>query len=335
MKRVVLLTCRQPDFATSQAIEHLSTGLSGDYQFDHLRLYPGSMLAQIGLARPLRQASSGCQLVHAFGHRAMMLATLLVDAPILYTPLADDPASAVGWVRSAMSRRNLRLLSLSVGEDRLFVSGGVEPSRTHLVRPGVRLGQTLAPDPATRKALGLKPDDIALLAVGESLRSDNHLMAMHTMSILNSIQPRWKMLLWGTASDSDVVRQLHWDWGTDMLVDARNILGNSTTFAQVLVAADLGLITSPQRVSVAPILTCMAHGLPLVAPATPEISEALEDRHTALLYSPTKPRAAAQRVLALYEDPRLQRQLADQSRAEAYELFPISRFLDEVRQIYA
>lgn len=334
MKRILLVTEREPDFGTSTCVEQLLTGLSGDYDFAHLRLYPGGLAAQIGLVARLRSAGQPAHLVHAFGYRAMQVATLLLNAPILYTPLADDPVRAIRWTRAAMSRRDLRLLSLSSGEDRPFVSGGFPSERSHLLRPGVRLGRTLAPDHATRQSLGLAPDDIALLAVGESLPTSNHLMVLHTLSILNAISPRWRMLFWGAGPQADKVKQLNEDWGTRLIIDARELLGRDVPFTQVLLAANLAMVAAPERVSIAPILACMAHGLPIVAPATRAVSDTLEDRHNALLYSPVKARAAAQRLLTLSEDTRLQRQLADQVRADAYELYSVSRFLDSVRQIY-
>lgn len=334
MKPIVLLTERAPDFGTSVCVEQLLSGLAGDHEFAHLRLYPGGLVAQIGLIAQLRSAARDAHLLHAFGYKALQTATLLLNTPILYTPLADDPPNAVRWARAALARRDVKLLCLSSSEDRFFVSGGFPADRSHLTRPGVRLGRTIAPDMAIRERLGFKPDEIVVLAVGDTLRSANHSMVLHTAAILEAISPRWRMLLWGAGAQADSVRILHRDWQLRTMVDATAVLGKGIAFNEVLIAANLAMVGAPDRVSLAPILACMAHGVPLVAPATRAVSDTLEDRHNALLYSPTTPRAAAQRLLTLSEDTRLQRQLADQSRADAYERFSVSRFLDAVRQIY-
>lgn len=335
VKPIVLLTERDPDFGTQVCLEQLLSGLAGDFQFVPLKLYPGGLAAQIGLIARLRSAARNAHLVHAFGYKALQAATLLVKAPVLYTPLADDPPKAVRWARAALVRRDLRMLSLSSSEDRMFVSGGFPAERAHLECPGVRPGRTLAPDMAMRERLGLKPDEIVVLAVGDTLPSANHTMVLHTTAILEAISPRWRMLFWGAGPQADAVRILQRDWQLRTMIDANAVLGKGVLFSEVLTAASLALVSAPDRVAVAPILACMAHGVPLVAPATRAVSDTLEDRHNAMLYSPTTARAAAQRLLSLAEDARLQRQLSDQARADAYEQFSVSRFLDAVRRLYA
>jgi glycosyltransferase involved in cell wall biosynthesis len=159
-------------------------------------------------------------------------------------------------------------------------------------------------------------------------------MALHASAILNSINPRWRMLFWGEGSHAQAVVDLHEDWRADMLINAREHLGENISFTQIIPAADVALVTAPAELSLAPVLACMSNSLPIVAPATRAISDILEDRHTAMLYAPTTPRMAAQRLLTLSDDPALARRIADQARAEAYELFSVSRLLDTTRQLY-
>ncbi|MGA2502074.1 MAG: glycosyltransferase, partial [Tepidisphaeraceae bacterium] len=83
-----------------------------------------------------------------------------------------------------------------------------------------------------------------------------------------------------------------------------------------------------------PVAIAMAAGLPMVSAVTYSISELLEDHHTALLVPPGSPRALAQRILELKEDSHLQWQLADTARAEAYDFYALTRFIDEHRALY-
>jgi len=65
-----------------------------------------------------------------------------------------------------------------------------------------------------------------------------------------------------------------------------------------------------------------------VATVTAEVSELLEDRHTALRTAAGAPRLLAQRIRTLREDPELGRGLADRARSEAYEYFAMSGFIE-------
>ena len=78
----------------------------------------------------------------------------------------------------------------------------------------------------------------------------------------------------------------------------------------------------------------MAAGLPIVSTVTYTVSEMLEDRHTALMVGKFDPPAVARRVLDLYDDPGLQWRIADAARAEAYEYFALSRFVEQYRTVY-
>ena len=78
----------------------------------------------------------------------------------------------------------------------------------------------------------------------------------------------------------------------------------------------------------------MAAALPIVATVTHTAAELLEDRHTALMTAPGKPRHFARRALDLIEDSTLQWTLSDMARTEAYEFFSLTRFLDQHRALY-
>jgi len=77
-------------------------------------------------------------------------------------------------------------------------------------------------------------------------------------------------------------------------------------------------VTARGRVATLPIAICMAAALPIVSTVTYTVSELLEDRHTALMAPPGKPRLLARRVLDLLEDPTAQWSIADMARTEAY-----------------
>ena len=71
------------------------------------------------------------------------------------------------------------------------------------------------------------------------------------------------------------------------------------SFEELLTAADIMLVSARGAVATLPIAIAMASGLPIVSTVTYTTSELLEDRHTALMTPPAKPRLLARRILDL------------------------------------
>jgi glycosyltransferase involved in cell wall biosynthesis len=105
-------------------------------------------------------------------------------------------------------------------------------------------------------------------------------------------------------------------------------------FEDVLPTADIFVVSATGPVATLPIATGMAAGVPIVATVTPTVAELLEDRHTALMTQPGVPRLLSEKILQLREDSQLQWSLADVARTEAYEFFPLTRFLEQHRMLY-
>jgi glycosyltransferase involved in cell wall biosynthesis len=120
----------------------------------------------------------------------------------------------------------------------------------------------------------------------------------------------------------------------DALRIAEERLGRRVEYEELLPAADMILVTARAPVATLPIAISMAAGLPIIATVTRTVAELLEDRHTALMTAPGKPRMFARRVLDLIEDSSAQWSLADMSRTEAYEYFAFTRFVNQVRSVY-
>jgi len=335
VERIILLTEHSPDLQTLRCTEQLRSSLAQEFQFISQEIASASWTRVLSCYSSLRANSRSAQLVHAWGYRALRLATIAAECPIIYTPLPDDPLKALTWARTAVIRRSLRVVSLSTGEDRLAITGGIPESSCTLTRPGIRTARLATRDTALRRKLGLNDDHIVVLAVGESLAHADHILALHAVTMLNYMNPRFAMLIWGRGSEVAAIHRMQLAWGVRHLVDARAMLGRDTQYETILPAADMALVTASARLSITPVLACMAAGLPIVAPATYAASEVLEDHHTALLYGDVHPRRAAQRMLSLWEDQPLRRRLADQARAEAYEVFPVSKFIAAMREIYS
>ena len=106
------------------------------------------------------------------------------------------------------------------------------------------------------------------------------------------------------------------------------------SYEELLAAADVAIVSADAPVPTLPIATAMAGGLPIVACATDTVCELLEDHHTALMIGDFRARRLAEKVMQLREDSQLSRKLTDTARAEAYEFYSQSRFVEQWRQCY-
>lgn len=284
------------------------------------------------LADRLRRVR-GADLVQCWDGRSLVLAALAGARRIVYSPQEWPSPAAVRWARAAMAYRDVHVVCPSVTLRRHLVARGVPPERCHVVRPGVdfsRLGRRRDPD--ARRRLGARPDDFLLYAPGESTRAANHRLAAWTTSILHVLDPGCRLLVDGRGPLADALVRLAGNLGQPGMVVPLDADDGPERAAS---AADAVLVTAADPVPALPIATCMAAALPVVAAVTSTVAELLEDRHSALLVGDPKARVLADRVLALREDAALRRRIADAARTEAFKLWPMTRFLDRWRQVYA
>jgi glycosyltransferase involved in cell wall biosynthesis len=239
------------------------------------------------------------------------------------------------WLRAIISYRRVEIVCPTSTLHRKLVERGVPLERCHLIRPGVEFARVKRRrDPALREQLGFSDGDYVFLAVGESTRSAAHRDAIWATSILHVADPKYKMLVWGRGRMMASVQH----FGRNVMPNALRIaearLGRRMEFEELLPAADMIVVTARGDVATSPIAIAMAAALPIVATVTPTVAELLEDRHTALMTAPGKPRMFARRILDLIEDSSAQWTLADMARTEAYEYFAFTRFVNQVRSVY-
>jgi glycosyltransferase involved in cell wall biosynthesis len=254
----------------------------------------------------------------------------------VFTPTTFPNRRQCGWLRAIMHYRDVQVVCPTATMRRALVERGVPLERSHLIRPGVDFGRVKRRrDAQLRAALGPGEDDSVLLAVGESTRAADHRQAIWAGSILNVMDDRTRVLLWGRGPDADAAASFaRTQHKPGLITVAERRLGRPVEFEELLAAADVGVVAATGPVSTLSIATAMAAGLPIVATVTPTVAELLEDRHTALMVPPGVPRLLAQKILQLREDAQLQWSLADVARTEAYEYFSLTRFLGQFRELY-
>lgn len=340
MIRVLHLLERDADFETQRGADGLARALGEGFSVTTRSIgYGGDWRDVPTAAAMLRRSQPPFDVVHAWGARALTVAAFGSGARIVFSPAPETRAKVVRWLRAVMSHRDVNVVAPSSTLRRRLVERGVPLERCHLVRPGVEFARVRRRrDDALRAQLGLNATDHVFLACGESTRAAAHIDAVWATGILNVADERHKVLLWGQGEQTDALRRLAEHWGRpDMLRVAEPRLGRRrrrVEFEELLPATDTILVPARGAVATLPIAIAMASGLPIIAAATPTVSELLEDRHTALMTQPAKPRLLARRILDLQEDPSLQWSVADMARTEAFEFFAFTRFVNQFRQVY-
>ena len=332
MKHILLFSQTDADFQTRHCIEQLTAGLGNAYSVQRLTVGPGGDCRHLPAAA-WRLLHTDADLIHAWGDRCLRVAGFALK-PVLFTPAPLPTPAAAKWLRSARPHLPMRSVCLCAEDHRYLIEHGIPAELCDLVRAGVKLGQPLTPDTTLRSHLGAAATDyLILLLAGDVEPWIDPPLAVQSTAILHYLDPRYRLLITGGGSNCQRLLNLATRAAPTLVINAAERLGRPVELPQLIPAANLAICPAPNGVPSLPILTCMAGGLPLVGLATRATSELIEDHHTALL-APAKFKKLAQRLLQLAEDPALARRLADEARAEAYKLFPLSRFLSEMRIVY-
>jgi len=286
------------------------------------------------VARALPQLRrNDATIIHAFGNAALAAAVMAGDRRIVFTPINRPTPGQVGWLRAAMRYRSIDVVCSSDTLRRYYVTRGVPADRCHLIRPGVPM--SLGGDRvALRQRLDLTDDDRLIYAPFEATHDSGHILTMWTGSLLNMLDCRYKLLVWGRGPAEQTIREFERRLiDRTMLrvgVDLDGAISATTLFA----AADLVLLTGKDFGQPAITAMAMASGKPIISTTTAAACEMIEDRHTAMLATEATPRQVAQRVVDLYADDTLRWKLADRARAEAYDYFAESKMLAAIDQLY-
>lgn len=335
--RILHLLGHEPDYQTERAVQALSRGGSLNVVPELHRIGRGGRWRHLPAAAwGLRSAARDFDLVHCWDEPALTAAATAGARRVVYSPQRFPDRRGVGWLRAVMGYRDVQVVCPTATLRRHLAERGVPLDRVHLVRPGVDFSLVnRRRDAGLRAALGIAAGDYVLLAPGESTAAADHRLAVWTGSILGVLDPAVRVLLLGRGPQARAAIVLAGKLGQPGLVrpaDAR--LGRRVAVEELLPAADAVLVTATGPAATLPVAACMAAALPIVSTVTPTLAELLEDRHTALMVYRPRPRLLAERVLALREDAKLQWQIADTARAEAYEFLSLTRFLAAWRDVY-
>jgi glycosyltransferase involved in cell wall biosynthesis len=325
MIQVLHLMSTDADFQALRTAEAIRRAAGADMTITTRRVGRGGNYRNAAIAGMALRFGRGelLDVVHAWDLPSM-LGAAGGPTPLIFSPSSPLPG-VLTWLRAAMVYRNATVIATSAAMKRSLVRQGIPGSRCDIIAPPIDASMgSLARDETLRLELGLAPDDRVVLAPGESVRCEGHGMAIHVVSILHVLDPRYRILLWGRGEGVGAAKRLARKLGHNRLVvSAEDVLGRHIGFEELTRVADVALATAPSACATLPIAACMAAGMPIVAGATPALTEFLRDGISALLAPKLAPRLLAERILQLQEDPQRAAALGRNARVEAARRFDL------------
>jgi len=112
------------------------------------------------------------------------------------------------------------------------------------------------------------------------------------------------------------------------------ILGQRKDVPRILAASDIFILSSRWEGLPYTIIEAMIVGLPIVATRVGGVSELVEDGVTGFLVPPKDPKALAEAIQKLLDDPELRKEMGQAGREKALREFTLDRMLHETEKVY-
>jgi glycosyltransferase involved in cell wall biosynthesis len=225
------------------------------------RLIAGDGLAAVGrdwlaAARALRGQRQP-QIIHAWGWRSLLAATIADLGPIIYTPLLPVSTNSIRWLKWISKKRDIQVICDSPQTRAAICGRGLPLDRCHIVPPGFEL--QLRDRATTRQKLGLTDDHFAVLAPGESNLQSGHTLALWAVAMAYESNNSWRLLLWGRGPLSTRLQRSAANMGITQMIR----FAPDMQFEDLLSAADAATATALPSAGTLPLAMCMAAAIPL------------------------------------------------------------------------
>jgi glycosyltransferase involved in cell wall biosynthesis len=209
--------------------------------------------------------------------------------------------------------------------ERLRQNMSTKPGRIAIVRNGVDLARF---SPAPRRERGSQ----VLIGTLANLRPEKGLSTLvEAAALVCRRAPQARFVIWGDGSlrsALDALIRRH------RLTNIVELAGSTSEPETELRRCEIVVLPSLSEASSNVILEAMATGLPVVATCVGGTPALVDDQQTGLLVPPGDPRALADALLRLLEDPALRAQLGARGHDRARREFGMDRMLAQIEALY-
>jgi glycosyltransferase involved in cell wall biosynthesis len=232
--------------------------------------------------------------------------------------------------RHIVSRYSDAVIAVSEADRRRMISiVGMPSERVTLIPNGI-------PEPHPRHAASVRAnlgiaDDAPLLVQTAVLRPQKAIGTMlEAMAILREREPAARLVILGPGDP----RALQTRAAELAVLDVVSFIGQRDDVADILAAADMGVLSSDFEGMPLAILEYMAAGLPVVSTDVGGVPEVVREGDTGLLVPRGDSRALAERIGRLIADPELARRMGQNGRRLQQEQFSAAAMVRETTALY-
>jgi glycosyltransferase involved in cell wall biosynthesis len=247
---------------------------------------------------------------------------------------ATHELSGSHWI----DRHTWRLVDAGIvvahGAARWYAGEGFgPPDKMHVLWKGIDRARFAAAEgraAATRAALGIGPDDLAIGTVGRLAWQKGIDDLFAAVRLVHPKLPRARFFVAGGGRDEAAVAEAA---TAPELAGSVTLLGQRDDVPEVLAAMDIVVQSSKREAMAQTTLEAMAVGRPVVSTTTVGADEAIEDGVSGLLVGVSDAAALAARIVELAADPARRTSLGRAARARIAEHFTSECMLDRCERI--
>jgi glycosyltransferase involved in cell wall biosynthesis len=236
------------------------------------------------------------------------------------------------WVDRYTWRRTDAGITVAHGATRWYAEHGFGPAtKLHALWKGVDLvpfDLGIATRAATREALGLADDDLAIGTACRMAWQKGVDQLLEAIRLVHGRIGRARFIIVGDGRERPEIEAAARD-----LDGTVRFLGQRDDVPALLAALDLFVQPSRQEVMVQTTLEAMAAGRAVVSTRTVGADEAIEDGTSGVLVPVGDPHAMAEAIAALAGDPARRAALGRAARARIERTFTMTHMLDRAEQI--
>ena len=176
-----------------------------------------------------------------------------------------------------------------------------------------------------REGVGVKPDQVMFLNVGELIDRKNHKVLLQAMKKLNN--PKAVLLI---AGDGEKKQELEKEIHDQQLEESVKLLGYRTDVKELLKAADCFVFPSYQEGLPGALMEAMASGLPCIASNIRGNTDALQD--SGFMFSPDDVDGLVELMKVMFDKG--SRIAEGKANKERVKRFDISKSIEAYKKVY-
>lgn len=299
----------------------------------------GNPVHLLRMIRALKKEQPDVIYLHA--SRLVALAAKRAGIPCVERINMSRETNAGGWCGSPWIDRiftsfNTRALAVSEAIRQQLLRRGVAPEKILVIRNFVELERFVRPNENVRaelrKALGLKPDEIAVLNVGRFMPQKAQDDFLRIAAETARTHPKLRFFLLGEGALREKLEILTGELGLRSVV---TFLPFRKDTEKVYTAADILLHTAHWDPLANVLLEAMAASLPVIATDVDGTAEVILDGRTGRLFEKGDIAAGAGALRELADDPALRKRLGADARKFAEEHLSVRSVVDQYRHLFA